>query len=94
LHRLRGELLLQQTVPDERRAEACFQRAFEIAEQQRGRSLQLRAALSLGRLWQRDARSVDARRLVTAVYGWFTEGQDTPDLQEARAFLAGTTVSR
>jgi predicted ATPase len=66
-------------------AEACFQRLRTLARQQQVKSWELRAALGLGRLWQQQGKRVEARRLLTEVYGWFPEGFDTADLQEALA---------
>jgi predicted ATPase len=86
LHRLQGELLLQ-AAPDVARAEACFQQALDIARRQQAKSLELRAAMSLGRLWQQQGKHQDAYDLLAPVYGWFTEGFDTADLQEAKAIL-------
>ena len=68
-------------------AEVCFQKALEVARRQQAKSWELRAAISLGRLWQRQARRAEARQLLAAVYGWFTEGFDTVDLQEAKRLL-------
>ena len=70
-------------------AEAAFQKALEVARHQQAKSLELRAAISLGRLWQRQGRWIEAYVLVSEVYGWFSEGFETADLQEARAFLEG-----
>ncbi|HEV8718279.1 MAG TPA: AAA family ATPase [Candidatus Binatia bacterium] len=71
----------------EAEAEACFHQARAIARRQSAKSLELRAAMSLGRLWQQQGRKAEARRMLAEIYGWFTEGFDTPDLQEARALL-------
>jgi predicted ATPase len=68
-------------------AEACFQQALDIACRQQAKSLELRAAMSLSRVWQRQGRSGAARELLAPIYGWFTEGFDTADLQEAKALL-------
>jgi predicted ATPase len=87
LHRLKGELLLQQAVPDQHHTEACFQQALAIARRQQAKSLELRAAMSLSRLWQQQGRRAEARDLLAPIYGWFTEGFDTADLQEAKALL-------
>jgi adenylate cyclase len=87
LHRLRGELLRSEQVAQNGEVEECFRRAIEIARGQRAKSLELRAAVSLGRLWRDQGRGDDARRLVAGVYGWFTEGFDTADLREARGLL-------
>jgi TOMM system kinase/cyclase fusion protein len=87
LHRLKGELLLKQTIPNEQQAEACFDQALDVARHQQAKSLELRAAMSLSRLWQRQGRRDEARKLLEPIYGWFTEGFDTADLQEAKALL-------
>jgi len=87
LHRLRGALLLQQDAAHMSQAEACFQQALEVARRQQAKSLELRAALSLSRLWQQQGKRDKACELLAPVYGWFTEGFDTADLQEARALL-------
>jgi predicted ATPase len=68
-------------------AEECFWKAIEIARKQQAKSLELRAAMSLSRLWQRQGKRHDARDLLASIYGWFTEGFDTADLQEAKALL-------
>jgi predicted ATPase len=87
LHRLKGELLLQHATLEVSRAEACFQQALDIARCQQAKSLELRAAMSLGRLWQQQDKRQEARALLAEVYNWFTEGFDTADLQEAKALL-------
>jgi predicted ATPase len=87
LYRLKGALLSGQTVPDACQAEACFQQALAIARRQHARSLELRAALSLSRLWQRQGKRAAAYNVLATVYGWFTEGFDTPDLQDAKTLL-------
>jgi predicted ATPase len=87
-YRLQGEFLLRQVVPDVARAEASFQRALTIARRQQAKSWELRAAISLARLWQQHGKHAEASALLTPIYGWFTEGFDTPDLQEARTLLA------
>ena len=71
----------------EAEAETCFLTAIEIARQQRAKSLELRAAISLARLWHGQGKQTEARQLLAEVYGWFTEGFDTKDLQEAKALL-------
>ena len=90
-HRLSGELTLQSGVgsPESRtkEAEACFQKASEIARRQSAKSWELRAATSLARLWQRQGKKTKAYELLAAVYNWFTEGFDTKDLQEAKVLL-------
>jgi adenylate cyclase len=87
LYRLQGDLLLQQTVPDPQHAEACLCQALATARRQQAKSLELRAAMSLARLWQRQGKRVEACRMLAEVYGWFSEGFDTADLQEARVLL-------
>ena len=86
LHRQRGELLLSQG--DEAGAEASLHKAIEVARRQSAKSWQLRATVSLCRLWQVQGRADEAQQMLSEIYGWFTEGFDTPDLQEARALLA------
>jgi predicted ATPase len=87
LYRLKAELLLMQPAPDEHQAEACFRRALDIARRQQAKSRELRAATSLGRLWQHQGKRKEAHQLLAPIYGWFTEGFDTADLQEAKALL-------
>jgi predicted ATPase len=86
-YRLQGEFLLRQAVPDTAHAETCFQQALAIARRQQAKSWELRAALSLSRLWQRQGKWAAAYDLLAPVYGWFTEGFDTADLQEAKSLL-------
>jgi predicted ATPase len=88
--RLRGELLLHHNGPSSAKrqeAEACFLKAREIASKQGAKALELRAAMSLCRLWQRD-KPADARRLLEEVHNGFTEGFDSPELLEARRLLS------
>ena len=87
MYRLRGELLLQQTVAQMEEAEVCFQQALAMAGCQQAKSLELRAAMSLARLWQRQGKGAEARELLAPIYSWFTEGFDTADLQEAKTLL-------
>jgi adenylate cyclase len=68
-------------------AEACFLKAIEIARQQQAKSLELRAVMSLSRLWQQQGRKTEARPMLAEIYGWFTEGFETKDLREAKALL-------
>jgi len=91
LHRLRGELLLQHAVAQPEEAEACFHQALAVARRQQAKSLELRAAMSLSRLWLRQGQRAAARALLAEVYGWFTEGFDTVDLQDAKALLTALT---
>jgi predicted ATPase len=98
LYRLQGQLTLQQgkghsarcTVPSpqaEAEAEACFQKAIAIARTQQAKSWELRAVMSLSRLWQQQGKKNEAQQMLAEIYGWFTEGFDTKDLQEAKALL-------
>jgi len=103
LCRLKGELTLAQSkvqslksnvtdsrplIPDlQGEAEACFLKAIEIARKQQAKSLELRAATSLARLWQQQGKTTEAHQMLSELYNWFTEGFDTKDLQEAKALL-------
>jgi predicted ATPase len=75
----------------EAEAEACFHQAIGIARHQQAKSLELRAVMSLGRLWQQQGETEEARKMLAEIYGWFTEGFDTKDLQEAKALLEELT---
>jgi len=85
IHRLKGVLMLSQG--NAAQSESCFKRSIRIARQQQANSLELRAATSLARLWGDQGRRAKARDLLAPVYGWFTEGFDTPDLKDARGLL-------
>ncbi len=74
---------------DRCQAEQCFQQALHIARTQQARTFALRAATSLSRLWQQQGKRAEAYELLAPIYGWFTEGFDTFDLQEAKALLQG-----
>jgi predicted ATPase len=87
LHRLKGEFLLALDPENPGEAEACLRKAVAIARRQQARSLELRATMSLARLWQRQGRRDEARAALAAVYGTFTEGFTTPDLVDAAALL-------
>jgi predicted ATPase len=87
IHRLRGVLLLRQPETPQVEAEACLQQALTVARRQQAKSLELRAALSLARLWQQQGKRAAAYELLAPIYGWFTEGFDTADLQEAKTLL-------
>jgi predicted ATPase len=95
LHQLKGELILQsesqspKSAP--REAEACFQKAIAVARRQSAKSLELRAATSLARLWQQQGKQRAAHALLVEIYSWFTEGFDTKDRQEAKALLEALT---
>jgi predicted ATPase/class 3 adenylate cyclase len=91
LHRIKGELLGTQAVPDEEQAEGSFQEAIAVARSQSAKSLELRAAMDLSRLWQRQGRTAEGRQLLAEVYGWFSEGFDTADLKAAKALLEELT---
>ena len=87
LHRIRGEILLKRDPANTAPAEEAFQTAITIAQQQKARSFELRAAMSMARLWRDQGKRDKARELLAPVYGWFTEGFDTLDLKEAKALL-------
>ena len=90
LHRLKGELLLSAECgvrSAEWTPEECFQKALDIARHQQAKSLELRAATSLARLWQSQDKRQDATELLASVYEWFPEGFDTADLTDARSLL-------
>jgi len=87
LHRIKGELLLNQSLPAEEQAEVCFQNALEVARSQSAKSLELRATMNQSRLWQKQGKKEEARRHLAEIYGWFTEGFDTADLRAAKALL-------
>ena len=86
-HRIAGEVELKSPAPDPEKAEAYFDRAVVVARQQQAKSWELRAAMSLARLWRNQGKVSEARELLAPVYGWFTEGFDTGDLKEAKALL-------
>ena len=73
--------------PDAAKAEACFERALAVARKQQAKSWELRAAMSMARLWRGQGKPQQARELLAPVYGWFTEGFDTLDLKEAKTLL-------
>jgi predicted ATPase len=93
VYRLQGEFLLRQDTPNTAQAETCFHQALDMARRQQAKSWELRAATSLARLWQSQSKRQDAYDLLAPVYGWFTEGFDTADLQAARALLDELTQS-
>jgi predicted ATPase len=80
VYRLKGELLLQQSAEHQGEAEESLRQALDIARRQEAKSLELRAAMSLARLWQRQGKCAAAHALLAPIYGWFTEGFDTADL--------------
>jgi len=87
IHRLKGELLLARSAENQVEAEACFHEALAVSRRQQAKSLELRTATSLARLWQHQGKRQQAHDLLAPVYHWFTEGFDTPDLQEAKALF-------
>jgi predicted ATPase len=87
VNRIAGEIALKSPEPNAGKAEAHFERALAVARQQQAKSWELRAATSLARLWRSQGKVEQARELLAPVYGWFTEGFDTRDLKEAKAFL-------
>jgi predicted ATPase len=87
ISRLRGVLFLRQPGIPQAETEAWLQRTLDVARRQEAKSLELRAAMSLARLWQQQGKQAEARELLAPIYGWFTEGFDTADLQEAKALL-------
>jgi predicted ATPase len=101
VYRLKGELLLAQEVksqksspastqhltPSTQEAEACFRKAIEVAQKQQAKSWELRATISLARLWQQQGKIAEAHQMLAEIYNWFTEGFDTKDLQEAKVLL-------
>jgi class 3 adenylate cyclase/predicted ATPase len=94
LHRLKGKLLLLQSLDNLPEAESCFHQAIAIARSQQAKSWELRAATSLSRLWQQQGKRAEARQLLAEIYGWFTEGFDTADLQDAKALLNELSETR
>ena len=84
VHRIAGEIALKSPEPDAAKAEAYFERALAVARQQQAKSWELRAAMSMARLWRDQGKRDEARELLAPVYGWFTEGFDTLDLKEAK----------
>jgi predicted ATPase len=87
LHRLEGEFLLRRERPEMQKAEACFRQALTVARHQQAKSLELRAIMSLTRIYQKQNRHAEVRPILVECYQWFTEGFDTPDLQDAKALL-------
>jgi predicted ATPase len=87
VNRIAGEIAFKSPTPDTAKAEAYFERALSVARAQQAKSWELRAAMSMARLWRDQGKRDEARELLAPVYGWFTEGFDTLDLKEARALL-------
>jgi predicted ATPase len=88
VNRVAGEIALKSPEPDVAKAQQYFDRALVIARQQEAKSWELRAAMSMARLWRDQGKPQQALELLAPVYGWFTEGFDTVDLKEAKALLA------
>jgi predicted ATPase len=89
VHRIAGEIALMSPERDAAKAEANFERALAVARAQQAKSWELRAAMSMARLWRDQGKRDEARQLLAPVYGWFTEGFDTLDLKQAKAVLDG-----
>jgi predicted ATPase len=87
VHRIAGEIARLSLEPDMAKAEIYFERALAVARKQQAKSWELRAAMSLARLWRDQGRQNEARQLLAPINGWFTEGFDTLDLKQARALL-------
>jgi predicted ATPase len=87
VHRIAGEIALMSPERDAAKARPYFERALAVARQQQAKSWELRAAMSMARLWRDQGKPQQARELLAPIYGWFTEGFDTRDLKEAKALL-------
>src|ERR1700751_2682908 len=87
IYRMAGEIALMSPEPDATKAQAYFERALSVARAQQAKSWELRAAMSMARLWRDQGKWDEARELLAPIYGWFTEGFDTRDLKEAKALL-------
>jgi len=87
LHRLKGEWLLAHRPARSEQAEDCYQRALAVAREQQAKFWELRVSTSLARLWRDQGKRTEARDLLASIYGWFTEGLDTPVLREAKVLL-------
>jgi predicted ATPase len=87
VHRIAGEIVLLSPKPDATKAEAYFERALAVARAQQAKSWELRAAVSMARLWRDRGKRQQARDLLAPIHGWFTEGLETRDLKEAKALL-------
>jgi predicted ATPase len=89
VHRIAGEIALKAPEPEAAKAQACFERALTVARAHQAKSWELRAAMSMARLWHDQDKIDEARDLLAPIYGWFTEGFDTRDLKEAKVLLDG-----
>jgi predicted ATPase len=92
VNRIAGEIALMSPQPDAEEVELCYERALTVARQQQAKSWELRAAMSMARLWRDQGKRDEAHDLLAPVYGWFTEGFDTRDLKEAKALLEELAV--
>jgi predicted ATPase len=92
VHRMACEIALKSPPPDAAQADAYFQRALSVARQQQAKSWELRATMSMARLWRDQGKPQQAHELLAPVYGWFTEGFDTRDLKDAKALLEKLAV--
>jgi predicted ATPase len=92
VYRVAGDISVKSPELNAFKAEACFQRSLAVARQQQAKSWELRATMSLARLWRDQGKVREARELLAPVYGWFTEGFDTRDLKEAKALLEQLTT--
>ena len=88
IYRLKADLLQKEAPVATQAIEESYQQAIDLAKQQSSKWLELRSSVSLARLWQAHGKTTQAQQLLAVIYGWFTEGFDTPDLQEAKALLA------
>jgi len=89
IYRMAGEIAVKSPERDQAKAQDYFDHALTVARQQQAKSWELRAAMSMARLWRDQGKRTDARDLLAPVYGWFSEGFDTRDLKEAKALLEG-----
>jgi predicted ATPase len=87
LYLFKGELLARRAASDVQQAENCFHQSLAVGRRQQAKSLELRAAMSMSRLWQSQGKKAEAKNLLAEVYGWFTEGFDTADLKRAKIIL-------
>jgi len=92
IHRVSGEVVLKQPQRDVAKAQACFEHALATCRAQQAKSWELRAAMSMARLWRDQGKRKEARELLAPVYNWFTEGFDTLDLKEAKVLLQDPTA--
>ena len=94
LNRIKGELLLAQSSEHHAEAERCFAQALDIARHQQSKSWELRAAMSLGRLWQQQSKVEEPHKMLSEIFDWFTEGFDTADLKETKGLLEDLAPSK